>query len=83
VLEYTWHEKSVAGVARWDLADTNGATRLVLDHRALPPTAVASIGAGWHTHLEWLASELAGDEFDFWPRYRELKPVYADAAAAL
>lgn len=81
-LEYTWNEDA-EGVVRWDLSEVDAGTRLVLDHSALPEEETVGVGAGWHSHLDWLEAHLAGREFDFGPRWRELGPTYTDLAAAL
>lgn len=83
VFEVTWHEGEDASVVRFELEEAEGATRLVLDHRALPVSETISVGAGWHSHLDWLEAYLADSDFDFWPRFRELGPTYTDLAAAL
>jgi hypothetical protein len=39
------------------------------------------MSAGWHAHLDRLRAHAGGEEFEFWPRYRELHPLYEDALA--
>jgi uncharacterized protein YndB with AHSA1/START domain len=83
VLAYTWHERGNRSIVRFELSRTDAGTRIVLDHRGLPPGSVVSFGAGWQSHLDWLGAHLDGREHDFSARYRELTPVYEDLAAAL
>ncbi|HET9323994.1 MAG TPA: hypothetical protein VFO03_08955, partial [Gaiellaceae bacterium] len=40
-----------------------------LDHRGLPPGAIAGYGAGWHSHLDSLEAHLAGGEADCSARF--------------
>jgi uncharacterized protein YndB with AHSA1/START domain len=81
VLEYTWDEGEDNGFVRWELSPLPDGTRLVLDYSALPARVVPSIGAGWHSHLDWLEAHLSAGGHEFWQRYRELLPLYEDAAA--
>ena len=67
---------------RFEVASADGSTRLVIEHRNIPADVVVGYGAGWHAHLDWLEAQLAGKRFDFWPRYRELRPLYEDAGEA-
>jgi uncharacterized protein YndB with AHSA1/START domain len=83
LLEITWHERHEAGVVRFELDRADGGTRLVLDHRALPSDEVVSVGAGWHSHLDWLEAHLSARDFEFDPRWRELEPTYGDLAASV
>jgi hypothetical protein len=84
VLEVTWDEDDAGAVVRFELEEADGATRLVLDHRGLPAAEIVSVGAGWHSHLDWLDAHLAArSDFDFWPRWRELAPTYTDLAASV
>lgn len=54
-----------------------------LDHRGLPPGAIAGYGAGWHSHLDSLEAHLAGGEADCSARFAELGPEYEREAEAL
>jgi hypothetical protein len=56
---------------------------LVLHHRELPANTHASVGAGWHAHLDSLRALLASEKFDFWARYHELEPEYEKLVADL
>jgi uncharacterized protein YndB with AHSA1/START domain len=52
-------------------------TRLVIEERGLRLEDVAEHGAGWQTHLEDLATHLAGGERGDWhARWIELTPSY-------
>jgi len=83
VLEYLWNEGPHDSVVRIELKPSGDGTCLVLDHRRLPADSAAGFGAGWHVHLDMLEARLGGGELDFWPRFEELRPRYAEAAAAL
>ena len=67
----------------WLTAEGDG-TRLVVEERGLVLEDVGYHGSGWQTHLEDLASEVAGRTPDPWePRWRELTPEYLELAKAL
>jgi uncharacterized protein YndB with AHSA1/START domain len=86
VLEYEWTFPSEPpSVVRFELeASGEGRTLLVLDHRLLDEKSAAGYGAGWQSHLEALATVLAGgDPGDWWARYESLRPTYEEHAAAL
>jgi uncharacterized protein YndB with AHSA1/START domain len=80
VLEYTWHERDDRGRVRFELAEAAHGTLLTFDHSGIPTSMLVGMSAGWHAHLDWLRSHVAGNDFDFRPRYRELRPLYEDAA---
>lgn len=66
------------------LTEETGGTRLVVEERGLPLDVVAAHGAGWQTHVEDLATYLAGDERGDWvARMSELKPEYRTLARDL
>ena len=83
VLAYLWHEGPHDSGVRFELTPSGDGTRLVLDHRRLPVDSAAGFGTGWHVHLEMLEAQLSGRQVDFWPRFEELRPRYAELAAAL
>jgi hypothetical protein len=58
-------------------------TLLVLDHRRLSPDDIVDYSAGWHSHLDALGLMLAGRSHDWQARFDELRPQYADLAAAI
>ncbi|MGN6431350.1 MAG: SRPBCC family protein [Gaiellaceae bacterium] len=59
----------------------DGGTRLVIEERGLPISALASHGAGWQAHVEDLASLLSGREPADWrSRWTELTPSYRELA---
>ena len=82
-----WSRKYLPGepdsVARFELRPDGDGTLLVLDHRGLPPAAIAGYGAGWHSHLDSLESHLTGGEADWSARFEELGPAYERKAAAV
>lgn len=54
-------------------------TRLVIEERGIPLREIASHGAGWHAHVEDLASYLAGRDPEKWhDRLVEMTPAYED-----
>lgn len=57
VLEYSWG----GDVLRWELARTDGGTRLTLRHRVGSREDLARAGAGWHLCLDVLGHLLDGD----------------------
>jgi uncharacterized protein YndB with AHSA1/START domain len=84
VLEYSWIEKAGTSIARFELRPAEvGGVLLILDHRELPASAHAGVGAGWHAHLEALAALLASRPFEFWQRFHELEPHYEKVVADL
>ena len=67
----------------WLTAEGDG-TRLVVEERGLVLEDVGYHGSGWQTHLEDLASEVAGRTPNAWePRWRELTPEYLEMAKSL
>jgi hypothetical protein len=48
-----------------------------LHHTRVPGDQAAGFGAGWHGHLDALATVLAGQDLDPRERYRELQPEYS------
>lgn len=81
VLEYTWHELDDRGRVRFELEETPEGTVLTFDHSGIPMSMLVGMSAGWHAHLDWLRAHVTRAEFDFGPRYRELRPLYEDATA--
>jgi uncharacterized protein YndB with AHSA1/START domain len=81
VLEYTWHERDDRGRVRFELEESDGGTLLTFTHSGIPVSVLVGMSAGWHAHLDWLRAHLAGRDFEFGPRYRELRPLYEDALA--
>ena len=81
VLELDWtYPGEPDSVARFELRPDGDGTILVLDHRGLPPAAIAGYGAGWHSHLDSLEAHLAGREADWSARFEELGPAYEERA---
>jgi uncharacterized protein YndB with AHSA1/START domain len=84
LLELDWtYPGEPDSVARFELRRDGDGTILVLDHRGLPPAAIAGYGAGWHSHLDSLEALLAGREADWSVRFEELGPAYERQAAAV
>ncbi len=82
-LEYTWEDDAGASVVRFDLRPEEETIELVLYHRDLTGRMAAGVGAGWHAHLDNLMAMLAGEELDFWVRFRSLEPAYKEIADRL
>jgi uncharacterized protein YndB with AHSA1/START domain len=77
LLELNWtYPGEPDSVARFELMPDGDGTILVLDHRGLPPGAIAGYGAGWHSHLDSLDAYLAGGRADWSARFQELGPAY-------
>ena len=84
LLELDWtYPGEPDSVARFELRPDGDGTLLVLDHRGLPPAAIAGYGAGWHSHLDSLEAHLAGREADWSARFEELGPTYERQAAGV
>jgi uncharacterized protein YndB with AHSA1/START domain len=53
-------------------------TRLVVEERGLPVSALPGYGAGWQVHIEDLGVYLAGGEPEEWqPRWQARRPQFA------
>jgi uncharacterized protein YndB with AHSA1/START domain len=81
LLELNWtYPGEPDSTARFELRPDGDGTILVLDHRGLPPAAIAGYGAGWHSHLDSLEAHLNGGEADWSARFQELGPAYEESA---
>jgi uncharacterized protein YndB with AHSA1/START domain len=84
VLELGWtYPDEPDSAVRFELRPDGDGTVLVLDHRGLPPRAIAGYGAGWHSHLDSLDAHLAGGSADWSARFQELGPDYERQAEAV
>lgn len=84
VLELAWaYPGEPDSAVRFELRPDGDGTVLVLDHRGLPPAAIAGYGAGWHSHLDSLDAHLGGGEADWSARFQELGPAYEEQAASV
>ena len=84
LLELNWtYPGEPDSVARFELRPDGEGTVLVLDHRGLPPGAIAGYGAGWHSHLDSLQAHLKGGRADWNARFEELGPAYEREAASI
>ncbi len=84
LLEYTWTEEETPhgpipnALVRWELAESGHQVRLTLTHSRMPEPALASLGAGWHMHLDGLAAILSGrTPAERRPAFESLRPQYA------
>lgn len=65
LLSYSWREVDAAGqerpasIVRFELTEEGNRVRLVLTHRRLAQSEMAGFGAGWDSHLQYLAARLA------------------------
>lgn len=65
LLSYTWREFDAAGrekpasIVRFELSAEGDDTRLILTHRKLAPNEIVGFGAGWDSHLNYLAARLS------------------------
>lgn len=70
-LGYTWGGLDHPSEVTFELTAEGDQVRLVLTHRRLGPTDIASTRGGWHTHLDVLADRLAGRQPQpFWPVFQ-------------
>lgn len=92
VLAYTWMSPEEAdsdsgapvSSVTFELEAKNAHTSLTLTHRHLPVEALAKCAAGWHTHLEVLASRIHNRAPEsFLSTWRRLLPAYEEQALAL
>lgn len=84
LLELNWtYPGEPDSVARFELQPDGDGTVLILDHRGLPPGAIAGYGAGWHSHLDSLDAHLHGGQADWSTRFQELGPAYEASARTL
>lgn len=66
VLSYTWREfdetgtEKPASLVRFELSAQGDNVRLVLTHRKLSQNEMAGFGAGWDSHLQYLAARISG-----------------------
>ncbi|MGE4252776.1 MAG: SRPBCC family protein [Parvibaculaceae bacterium] len=66
LLSYSWREfdpqgrEKPASVVRFELAEEGDQIRLVLTHRKLSRAEMPGFGAGWDSHLHYLAARIAG-----------------------
>ena len=68
LLSYSWREfdsqgrEKPASIVRFELSSAGDDVRLVLTHRKLSAEEMAGFGAGWDSHLHYLAARLAGKQ---------------------
>jgi uncharacterized protein YndB with AHSA1/START domain len=75
LLSYTWGREW--GEVVFELTPRGKNVLLVVTHRRLDPKGMASVAAGWHTHLGILADRLDGREpAGFWTAYLRLEAEY-------
>ncbi|WP_406855872.1 SRPBCC family protein [Alsobacter sp. KACC 23698] len=84
LLAFTWGTEPDSSQVRFELADEGGKVRLTVTHsRVVKPGMVVSVSAGWHCHLDLLASELEGRApVGFWRSIRAVRPTYERRAAS-
>ncbi len=83
--EYTW-EEGEPSVVRFELVSDGEGTLLVLDHSKIVADSAASIGAGWHMHLDAMEALLGGSPqtpAEWNARYDGILPAYEKQVAAL
>jgi uncharacterized protein YndB with AHSA1/START domain len=84
VLECEWrYPGEEPSIVRFECHPRERGTLLVLDHRRLSADDAPGYAAGWQAHLEALADLFGTKDDDWYRRYRELRPVYEEQAAAL
>jgi uncharacterized protein YndB with AHSA1/START domain len=74
-LSFTWEG---SGDVSFELEAKGGNVLLTVTHRRLPDrTALHSVSAGWHAHLDVLAARMAGREAGpFWDSLMRLREEY-------
>jgi uncharacterized protein YndB with AHSA1/START domain len=72
LLEFTWGAKQ-DGVVTIELSAQGAGTHLVLTHRGINgPGPMADFGGGWTSHLDVLATKVAGGVVrDFWALHKQ------------
>ena len=80
-LEYTWtFTGEPDSILLFELEDTGDATKLVLEHRMVPPEQAPGYGAGWHAHLDSLDACVTGQPpIDWDERFNAVLGAYAGA----
>jgi uncharacterized protein YndB with AHSA1/START domain len=81
VLEYTWTFTGERdSVLRFELTADGAKTKLVLEHRLLPPDQAVGYGAGWHAHLDMFGAHVTNaTPVDWDERFTEVLGAYAGA----
>jgi uncharacterized protein YndB with AHSA1/START domain len=81
LLAYTWGKDW--GEVTFELTPRGTEVLLVVTHRRLDRKGMASVAAGWHTHLGTLAARLDRRELGgFWSTYTRLEADYVRKLAA-
>ncbi|MFI4986934.1 MAG: SRPBCC family protein [Alphaproteobacteria bacterium] len=80
LLEFSWDTGDApANVVRCELAPDGDGTRLIFMHKGIGFVWIGLVLPGWHTHLERLASLLAGEAQPLSrPRWRALQAIYLE-----
>lgn len=69
-LSYDWRDidadgkERPASIVHIELSEEAGQVRLILTHRKLAKAEMAGFGAGWGSHLHYLAARLAGEKVE-------------------
>jgi len=82
-LAYRWGEDGdEASEVLFELESRGDGVHLLLTHTRLPAHHMASVAAGWHTHLGILIARLSGDApSGFWRTHTRLEADYAQRLA--
>lgn len=82
IFEFTWTSPGeVASLVRWELTQAGANTNLMLTHTFEDSSCeqLASMLAGWHTHLEGLPNAIVGHHVAWpWDRWHELHAAYKE-----
>ncbi|HWO74952.1 MAG TPA: SRPBCC family protein [Bacillus sp. (in: firmicutes)] len=83
VFEFVWDtDGPEPSLVHWELQTSGEDCLLVFTQNFHDPTHLPTMLAGWHVHLDMLASSLDGNEIDFpWNRWEELHIYYAEKIA--
>lgn len=85
LLAYTWGEGTpTPSQVRFELKARGAEVLLVVTHaRIAAPEMMASVAAGWHTHLDILANVVSGrPSSGFWEKHTRLEQAYAQRMTA-
>jgi uncharacterized protein YndB with AHSA1/START domain len=87
IFEYTWEKgEREPSLIRFELVADGDGTILTLDHSKIGVDSAASIGAGWHMHLDAMEALLKGSPqtpAEWNSRYEGLVGLYEEQAKAL
>ena len=83
ILEFIWDtDSSEPSLVHWELQPKAKGSLLIFAQDFHDPAHMPTMLAGWHVHLDMLASSIDGKEIDFpWNRWEEVHIKYAEIMA--